>query len=144
MRSIKRSTLVTASTWAIAWASPVSAQEAVVVRQLDDLVAQAAAQGIEPFYRQLGALNQGQRASFEFWVSAEAAYAIAGACDNDCSDLDLGLEASWLIDADTNPDDHPEMTNILHPNITYTVHVTMANCRVAPCNWGVQILHDPR
>ncbi len=140
MRPIDRLTFVIATSWTIAFAPAVSAQEAAVVRQLDDVVAQARSRGIQAYYRELGALDQGQMTSFEFVVPSEGGYMIVGACDNDCSDLDLDLEASWRIDADHEPDDQPIMTNILYPNITYTVKVWMDSCTVEPCNWGVQIL----
>jgi len=132
---------------AIAWiggSAPASAQEAAVLRQLDQFVATVRQDGLEIGPRELGALRNGEAVSFTTRVPARGQYQIQGACDNDCTDLDLSLKASWVIGQDYGPSDQPVITIPLYPEITYTVQVIMARCTVDPCNWGVQFVYDSR
>jgi hypothetical protein len=66
-------------------------------------------------------------------------YTFAGACDDDCDDLDLQLyDEYWnLIDEDMLADDVPIVT--VSPSWTGVFHVKviMASCYIEPCRYAV-------
>lgn len=66
-------------------------------------------------------------------------YYIVGACDTDCSDLDLILYdgAGNQIDSDMLQDDFPIVDVTPSRSGTFTVFVSMASCSVEPCRFGL-------
>jgi len=66
-------------------------------------------------------------------------YYIVGACDTDCSDLDLVLYdgAGNQVDSDMLVDDFPIVEVTPSRSGTFTVQVQMAACSVAPCRYGL-------
>lgn len=68
-------------------------------------------------------------------------YAIVGVCDEDCSDIDLRIYSpdGTKLAEDIAVDDYPTVLFVAPVSGTYRLSVEMANCRNAPCYWGVQV-----
>lgn len=88
-----------------------------------------------------GALGNGANAAVELQLEAGTAYAIMGACDTDCSDLDLVLmdPAGAKVSEDVLEDDVPLVTVQPARSGTYRVTVAMAACSEDPCRYGLGI-----
>ena len=69
-------------------------------------------------------------------------YRIIGACDNDCSNLDLELIDSrgGVVASDMAPDDFPVVNFTPQANGSYIVRVLLQTCTVAPCYVGARVL----
>lgn len=72
-------------------------------------------------------------------------YAFIGACDNECSDIDLILEdASGVqIDMDVLPDDYPLVEVTPPSDGAYTVRIQLKTCAVGPCYVGARLVRRP-
>lgn len=70
-------------------------------------------------------------------------YAFIGACDNDCSNIDLTLQdgSGATIDADVLADDYPAVDVTPPADGVYTVRLQMRACTNAPCYVGIRLLH---
>jgi hypothetical protein len=70
-------------------------------------------------------------------------YMITGACDEDCSDIDLAIltEDGTEVTSDRETDSFPVVS--LHPSrdIRYQVKVSMYSCAVEPCYFGFGIFY---
>jgi hypothetical protein len=88
-----------------------------------------------------GSLDKGESEMVEVRLDIGTLYQIMGACDNDCSDLDLTLynSAGREIDSDLQLDDYPVVSVEPGRTATYRVKVTMANCSAEPCRYGIGI-----
>jgi hypothetical protein len=88
-----------------------------------------------------GTLNAGARETRPLSLQAGVAYAILGACDQDCSDMDLRLLApdSVLVTQDVEVDDRPVLEFTVPRSGVYLVMVMMPGCRQSPCYWGFQL-----
>ncbi|HEU0302283.1 MAG TPA: hypothetical protein VFR37_22690 [Longimicrobium sp.] len=88
-----------------------------------------------------GSLNDGgsERVRLDLDVGTE--YQIMGACDTDCSDLDLTLYDGngREVDSDLLPDDYPLVTVTVSRSGNFTVEVDMASCSVEPCRYGIGV-----
>jgi hypothetical protein len=64
-----------------------------------------------------------------------------GVCDNDCADVDLVLEDDngVVIASDTASDDNPVIRFTPSTTDYYWVQVTMPDCRVEPCGYGIGV-----
>jgi len=62
-------------------------------------------------------------------------YMILGACDQDCTDVDLFVMDSrgQQIGQDIALDDHPQITLTPGRNERFTVRIQLVNCEVEPC-----------
>lgn len=89
-----------------------------------------------------GALRQNQSVNVTFHLEAGNSYRIIGACDVDCSDVDLKLNdpSGREVDSDTETDDFPVVAASPREDGEYTVKVIMAQCKKAPCRFGVGAL----
>jgi hypothetical protein len=86
-------------------------------------------------------LSQGEVWTINVWLDADFEYAFAGACDADCSDLDLSVRGNGrTIADDTESDDNPLV--FFRPGRTgaYEVRVHMYQCSIQPCGSGVLYL----
>lgn len=97
-------------------------------------------------WRQVGEMRHGalaDDASETFTVALQkgSAYVLVGACDNDCTDVDLALIApsGEVVDVDVETDDVPVVEVTPGRSATYTVRVSMPECSAAPCRWGVGV-----
>ena len=66
--------------------------------------------------------------------------AIIGACDLDCSDLDIGVYtlSGDEIGTDVLDDDTPEVNFLVRRKSNFYVVVSMSRCSKEPCGFGVQ------
>jgi hypothetical protein len=88
-----------------------------------------------------GALANGATTTVELALDAGTAYAIMGACDTDCSDLDLVLmdPAGAKVAEDVLDDDIPVVAVEPTRSGTYRVTVAMAACSEEPCRYGLGV-----
>jgi hypothetical protein len=86
----------------------------------------------------VGHLREGNTDSWTFTFAADKDYIITGACDNDCSDLDLTVTDGngQVVEKDTTTDDVPVLRFRAGTNARYTVGVRMYACSSAPCYFG--------
>ena len=86
----------------------------------------------------VGHLAEGNTDSWTFTFKEDRDYIITGACDNDCSDLDLTVKDSngKVIEKDTTTDDVPVLRFRANSSSRYTVDVRMYACSSAPCYFG--------
>lgn len=77
-------------------------------------------------------------------LEAGVDYMIIGACDEDCSDIDMSLLDSddFEIDADEDDDNAPVL--FVRPEATgkYMVVTEMYDCEAEPCSFGYTILKE--
>jgi hypothetical protein len=70
-------------------------------------------------------------------------YRIIGACDNECSNMDIELidmNTGGVVASDVLPDDFPVVDFSPTANGRYMVRSIMQTCTVAPCYAGARIL----
>ncbi len=86
-----------------------------------------------------GMLDHGYYRTHTVALRGGVEYAFVGACDRDCSDLDLQLfdENGNLIDSDLLGDDVPVVTVVPEWTGRFYVKVIMASCSVSPCGYTV-------
>ena len=95
--------------------------------------------GISPASRQIGRLAAPGSMTGTFNVVPNANYIAIGACDENCTDLDLVIrDASGNeVGSDYEPDDAPMVVIPAGSGGRYTFEVQMATCS-SNCNWGVR------
>lgn len=88
-----------------------------------------------------GSLNDDAKASHDMNVVGDREYVLFGACDNDCSDLDLLIYdgAGDLVRRDVATDDRPVLIFTPKKSGKYRIEVVMAACTDAPCRYGLQL-----
>jgi hypothetical protein len=88
-----------------------------------------------------GSLNNGASEMVEVNLDIGTSYQIMGACDNDCSDLDLVLydPAGNQLSSDLEMDDFPIVSTAARRSGAYKVKVTMAHCSAEPCRYGLGV-----
>jgi len=89
-----------------------------------------------------GSLDRGARQSHEMTVAGGTSYVLFGACDNDCTDVDLRIHDARgnLIMQDVAADDRPVLIFTANSSGKYRVDVVMASCSANPCRYGVQLM----
>ena len=143
---------IATSTAALALILPVSSAAEpyveVVHDQLDAMLAQleasaeeadATAISLETF-EDLLASDTGH--SYEVSTEAESSYAVVGACDTDCGDLDIIIAnaAGETIAADETESDVPVILFDSEEAATYTVTANLYNCAADTCYYGVRLI----
>lgn len=90
----------------------------------------------------LYAMGQGQSHSFGLTLRSGTTYKIVGACDNDCSDLDLVLydENGNEIDRDDLIDSMPIVEVRPRRTARFRLVAKMHECSAEPCSFGVAVL----
>ncbi len=93
----------------------------------------------------IGALrraNQDRQIQHTVELQAGVTYRIVGACDTDCTNMDLEVfdAAGTKVGENLSFDDHPYVE--LTPEVagTYRVHPWVVDCRARPCYGGVRVL----
>lgn len=127
---------------AIAFASaPVFAQSYArqVWNQLQDVYNQVSDNSdfeLEKYV--IGKLDQGKRDSWTFTLERGVEYLIIGACDNDCSDLDMTVvdQQDAVIVKDEEVDATPTARFRVNRTGEFTVDLDMFKCRDNPCFFG--------
>jgi hypothetical protein len=93
----------------------------------------------------VGWLNQGESeggdSNWPRTLDAGFSYLIVGVCDNDCSDVDLGLEDQdgVAIATDTGTDDMPMIRFTPSTTALYWIEPTMHTCSREPCGYGIAV-----
>ena len=89
----------------------------------------------------MGSLNDDADESVMIQLTGGVHYAIVGACDNDCTDVDLQLftnEGNKLAE-DLETDDKPVLEFTAPYTGQYRMKVLMPTCNTNPCYYGVQV-----
>ena len=128
-------------------ASPVAAQgpASQVRNQLDTARDALRDQGLRPSHSyRLDRLREEGEDTVSVGLTATRSYAIVGACDTDCADLDFWLydENDNLIDSDTGTDAVPVVRVTPRWSGTFSLRVRMAACAVEPCAYGIGVFGD--
>lgn len=79
---------------------------------------------------------------FDIALNAGAEYRILGACDGDCTNVDIELidrATGGVVASDMLPDDYPVVTYTPAANGNYIVRILMQTCSVAPCYAGARV-----
>lgn len=74
---------------------------------------------------------------------AGTSYRIVGACDDDCTNMDMELidvATGGVVASDMLPDDFPVVSFTPQANGRYIVRLLMQTCSVAPCFAGARVL----
>ena len=140
-----RPALVAAALTAALAAPAARAQDASVRDQLDRLVGRLSDEGYEQSHlRRMGRLNDDGTQTYTVNLQRGKGYAVAGVCDNDCSDLDLILldNRGRVVDQDDSTDDAPVVTVTPSKTGTYRVRVRMYECSVDPCSFGLVVFSN--
>jgi hypothetical protein len=89
----------------------------------------------------IGKLNNGARDTWTFTLEANTSYLITGACDNDCSDLDIFINdpSGTQVAKDDTADDIPVVRFDTRGAGRYTVEIRMYACSANPCYFGFGI-----
>lgn len=89
-----------------------------------------------------GSLNDNATNSHEMTVVGGRNYVIFGACDNDCSDVDIKIfdTRGNLLMQDVLVDDQPAVLFTANGSGKYRVDVVMAACSANPCRYGVKLM----
>jgi hypothetical protein len=88
-----------------------------------------------------GSLKSEASESFTLTLESGLEYLLVGACDVDCTDIDLIVfdEAGNDVDSDYEEDDAPVLPVTPSRTQTYQIHVYMANCTSEPCWYAVGV-----
>lgn len=138
---------------------PAPAQQANVtaeVRQqlIDNIgqqlnqIAQNFAAGAAPpagFTDQIVPMQPSSDHRFDIALTAGAGYTIVGACDGDCTNVDIELidrATGGVVASDMLPDDYPVVNFQPAANGNYIVRLLMQQCSVAPCYAGARVLQQ--
>lgn len=88
-----------------------------------------------------GSLNDDEKSSHEMTVVAGVEYVLFGACDNDCTDVDLIVydQNGRMVKRDILADDKPVVMFSATRSAKYRIEVVMAVCSTEPCRYGLQL-----
>jgi len=88
-----------------------------------------------------GSLDDDAEGSHDMTVSGGTQYVLFGACDNDCTDLDLLIYDGDgdLVRRDVATDDRPVLIFTPRNSGKYRIEVVMATCSDEPCRYGLQL-----
>ena len=78
-------------------------------------------------------------------LTAGTPYRIVGACDGDCTNVDIELismTTGGVVASDMLPDDYPVVNFTPPANGQYIVRLLMQQCTVAPCYAGARVLQQ--
>lgn len=72
-------------------------------------------------------------------------YAVLGACDDDCNDVDLVVEGpdTRALGADVENDDYPIVGFRPQADGIYSVRIVLQTCTAAPCYVAARLVHAP-
>jgi hypothetical protein len=88
-------------------------------------------------------MNQGATDRWTFRFDQGSEYGITGACDEDCSDLDIVVEDANgnVMASDEADDDFPVVFFTPRSGGNYTVNVKMYSCSQQPCYFGFGVFN---
>lgn len=93
----------------------------------------------------MGEIGEDQSLEYTFSIDPQATYWVYGACDEDCSDIDLAASdgSGRMVDEDIGPDDAPVL--LIKPGSAgrrLAVSITMASCETEVCVTGVGLYQE--
>lgn len=103
-------------------------------------------EGMQPaagFSDEVAGLRQGTDHRWQVNLVGGTPYRVLGACDNECSNLDIELidvATGGVVASDMLPDDYPVVNYTPSANGAYIVRVIMQTCTIAPCYAGARML----
>jgi hypothetical protein len=95
------------------------------------------------FTDQIAGLQPGSDHRWQVNLAGGTGYRIVGACDNECSNMDIELidmRTGGVVASDLLPDDYPVVDFTPPANGQYVIRMLMQTCTVAPCYAGARIL----
>ncbi len=98
-----------------------------------------------PDLRDLDLIDDGDYKTITYTLTGGETYKIVGACDNQCSDLDLELRDNNdnLIERDSASDDIPIVSVTPRRDGKFTLKVSMRDCSSsAGCVYGVDVYRE--
>jgi hypothetical protein len=118
----------------------------VALNYLND-AAKELAKGFSPVVGVQDSINAMQPTEVQAWrltLKRGETYRILGACDNECSDLDLELldPAGKIIERDTLPDSAPVINIRPAADGVFSARVVMKTCTLAPCYAAARLYHQ--
>lgn len=86
-----------------------------------------------------GRLTRGAFRDLNIFLEKGVDYRIQGACDRDCDDMDLELfnGSGRPVSSDLAPDAFPVVWTKSNASGYYTLRVSMPQCDINPCTYGV-------
>jgi len=116
--------------------------------QVDTYLARLATNAVNQGYTRVaagpvhGSLRDDETASHNMDVVGGNQYALMGACDNDCTDVDLKIfdQSGTMLMQDIAVDDTPVLLFTANGSGRYRVQVIMATCNRNPCFYGIQLM----
>jgi hypothetical protein len=116
--------------------------EAVVRAQLNTAGATEQGNGYQMSHEIfMGRLDDDANESLTIPLDGGNEYVLIGACDQDCSDMDLVIydPSGNEVSSDLATDDHPTLHIKSAVNGNYRLKVAMPACRANPCRYGVGV-----
>jgi hypothetical protein len=94
------------------------------------------------FTDEITSLQPGHDYRWQVNLQGGASYRIIGACDNECTNVDIELIDSngGVVASDTAPDDKPVVNFTPASNGQYIIRVILQACSVGPCYVGARVL----
>ncbi len=127
--------------------SPEVRQQLITnIGQQLDALAQQFASGMAPpqgFTDQIAPMQPATDHRFQIDLTAGVPYVFVGACDGDCTNVDIELidaSTGGVVASDVLPDDYPVVQYQAQANGRYIVRLLMQTCAVAPCYAGARVL----
>lgn len=116
-----------------------------MVRGYLDRAQQQFAEGLQPAAGMNDEVTNLQPATdhrYQVNFTSGLSYRIIGACDQECSNLDIELldNTGSVVASDMLPDDFPVVNFTAPANGRYTVRILMQACTLAPCYAGARFL----
>lgn len=129
----------------VALSAAESAEYASLVRgYLDDAQEQFAAGNtrVDGVPDEVQGLQPGRDHRWQVRLTSGVSYRIIGACDNECTDLDLELIDSRgaVVASDLSEGDFPQISFSPAASGVYTVRIMLQACTIAPCFAGARLL----
>jgi len=112
-------------------------------QMLDGMQTQSGMAAAEGIADQIAELQPGTDSRAVVSLVAGTGYTFVGACDGDCSNLDIELismETGGVVASDMLPDDFPVVNFTPPANGQYMVRMLMQTCTLAPCFAGTRAL----
>jgi len=115
----------------------------LVWKQLEAVYTTAHDQGYSTRNYILGKLDEGESDSWTLRLYGGNDYAIIGACDGDCKDVDITVldDDGNVVKRDTSTDDLPVVEFSLKNTGRYTIKVNMYSCSTEPCYFGMGVFY---
>ena len=112
----------------------------LVGRSLDRIASGATA--APGFVDGIARLQPGEATVWRVHLVAQSSYMIVGACDNECSNIDIELvdAAGRVVAGDTLPDNFPMVPYTPAASGAHDIRLVLQGCQLAPCYAGARVL----